>query len=382
MKRTKKDKRKDFLLNFLKPLVGVWMFFDAKSEYIFEEGFNRKRKEPYVLLGNHTFMFDVVHVPLKLSKTPFIVAQQNLFTKQPLKFILEEIAHAIPKSKGSSDLRTARELLGAVKRGYPICIFPEGNTTFTGETTYIEESTMKLIKKLKIDVVACKIQGGYLSKPRWATSKRKNRRAKFVYKVIIPKEKVRELSVEEISEIVNKELYNNDYEYQRTVMIKHPGKNKAEGLENILYICPECETFGKLHTKGDHITCRHCHTTGTVNDFGFIEGFKFDNTVDWDVYQRRFDDSLKDYVMESKMKIYEVNDIDLSRTYLGEGTIKYQNEKFIIDGPIELILPFEEIKNPMVTLRRNFNINYQDKHYLIKIDEYVSSFLRVIQKKY
>ena len=66
------------------------------------------------------------------------------------KFLLEKIAHAIPKFKGTSDIRTARGLIGAVKRGYPICIFPEGNTTFNGETTYIEESTMKLIKKLKI----------------------------------------------------------------------------------------------------------------------------------------------------------------------------------------------------------------------------------------
>lgn len=382
MERTKKDKRKDLLLRFIKPIAAIWMFFDTKSERVYEDGFDRKRKDPYVLLCNHTFMFDVVHVPLKLKKTPFIVAQQNLFTKQPLKFVLEEIAHAIPKSKGTSDLRTARELLGAVKRGYPICIFPEGNTTFNGETNYIEESTMKLIKKLKIDVVACKIQGGYLSKPRWATSKRKNRRARFTYKVIISKDKVKELSIEEIGEIVNKELYNNDYEYQRTAMIKHPGKNKAEGIENVLYICPECETFGKLHTKGNQINCRHCHTTGEVNDFGFIEGFKFDNTVDWDNWQRKFDDSLVNYKMESRMKIYDVNDTDLSREYLGEGTIKYQDKKFIIDGPIELVLPFEDIRNPMVTLRRNFNINYKDKHYLIKIEEYVTSFLRVVQKKY
>jgi 1-acyl-sn-glycerol-3-phosphate acyltransferase len=382
MKRTRKDKQQDILLFFIKPLARIWMFFDMKTKYHYDPSFNPKRKEPYVLLSNHTFMFDVVHVPIILKKVPFIVASHNLFTKQPLKFILEQIAHAIPKSKGAADIRTARNLIGAVKRGYPICIFPEGNTTFNGETTYIEESTMKLIKKLNIDVVACNVKGGYLSKPRWATSPRKNRRAELNYKVIIPKNELKELSVEKINEIVNRELYNNDYEYQKKVMIKHPGKNKAEGLENILYICPECESVGTLVTKGDSIRCNHCEKEGHINDYGFIEGLQFDNTVDWDHWQRQFDEKLTNHIIQSPGKIYLVNDEDLSRKYIGEITLTYQNKQFIVEGSMNHIFPLEEVKNPIVTLRRNFNITYQGEHYLIKIDQYVTSFLRVAQSKY
>lgn len=382
MKRTRKDKQQDFLLFFIKPLARIWMFFDTKTRYKYHESFNPKRKEPYVLLANHTFMFDVVHVPLNLRNTPFIVASHNLFTKQPLKFILEEIAHAIPKSKGAADISTARSLIGAVKRGYPICIFPEGNTTFNGETTYIEESTMKLIKKLKIDVVACNVKGGYLSKPRWATSPRKNRRAELNYKVIIKKDELKNLSVEEINEIVNKELYNNDYEFQRQRMIKHPGKNKAEGLENIVYICPECESVGTLITDKDHVHCTNCSALGKINDYGFIEGLRFDNTVDWDHWQRKFDNKLVDHVIESPGKIYIVNDENLSREYIGEIKITYKDKQFIVEGAMDKVFPFDEIKNPIVTLRRNFNITHEGKHYLIKINQYVTSFLRVVQSKY
>jgi len=382
MEKTKKDKRQDFLLKLLIPFVRIWMFFDTKTKYVYDESFDRKRDEPYVLLANHTFVFDVVHVPLNLKKIPFIVAQHNLFTKQPLKFLLEEVAHAIPKSKGASDIRAAKMLIGAAKRGYPICIFPEGNTTFNGETNYIEESTMKLIKKLKIDVVGVLIQGGYLSKPRWATTKRKNRRAKLTYKVIIKKEDLKNMSLQEISEKVNSELYNNDYEYQKEVMIPHPGKNKAEGLENVLYICPECEMISTLHTKGNKISCSHCHTEGTVNDYGFIEGFRFDNTVDWDNWQRQFDDELKNLVFESQAKIYDVNDETLSRNYLGKVIIKYQDLAFHLTGAINDSIKLEDIKNPTITLRRNFNIYVDGKHYLAKIDEFVTSFLRVAQSKY
>lgn len=382
MKLTKQDKRKRVFQKMVIPFVRLWMFTDVRRKYVYDETFDRKRDEPYVLLANHTFVFDVIDVVLKLKNQPFIVANQNLFTKQPLKFLLEKIAYAIPKSKGASDLRTARDLIGAVKRGHPICIFPEGNTTFNGETTYVEESTMKLIKKLKIDVVVCKVEGGYLSKPRWATSKRKNRVCKMTYKVVISKEEIVNMSLEEINKKVNDEMYNDDYVYQRKVMIPHPSKKAAEGLENILYICPECNSVGTIETKNDEVSCTHCNTVGKVNEYGFIEGFKYDNTVDWDHFQRDFDLKLRDVAFESPGKIYLVNDELLSRVYLGEINIKSENSLFQVTGDFVKDFPINQIKNPLVTLRRNFNLNYEGEHYLIKIDKYVSSFLRVSQKKY
>lgn len=382
MEPTKLDKRQDFLMKCIKPLVRVWMFFDMKTTFTFDDNFDPKRDEPYILLANHTFMFDVVQVPIPLKKVPFIVASHNLFVKQPTKFLLAKIAHAIPKTKSASDIRTARELIGAVKRGYPVCIFPEGNTTFNGETTYIEESTMKLIKKLNIDVVTVKVRGGYLSKPRWGTAKRKNRQATFYYKVAIAKEELNDLSTEDINKIINDELYSNDYEYQKEVMIPHPGKQLAEGIENILYICPECESISTIKAYGNHIECTHCNTVGTVNQYGFIEGFRFDNTVDWDHFQRNYDSQLENQVIQSPCTIQVVNDQTFEYQTLGKGTITYKNHKFIISGDVDLTFDFKDIKYPLVTLRRDFNFNVGDQHYLIKIEQYVSSFLRVVQRKY
>jgi len=382
MERTKRDKRQDLWLFFLKPLVHVWMWFDTKTTYEYKGGFNPKRKEPYIVLANHTFMFDVVHVPLPLKMYPFIIASHNLFVKQPTKFLLTKIAHAIPKTKSASDIRSARDLIGAVKRGYPILIFPEGNTTFNGETTYIEESTMKLIKRLKIDLVTVNVKGGYLSKPRWATGKRKNRRAVLTYDIAIKGEDMKNYSLDDINEIVKEKLYNNDYEYQRQAMIPHPGKELAEGLENILYICPECESISTLKTNQNDIYCTHCHTEGHVDQYGFIQGFKFDNTVDWDNWQRQFDNKLVNEVITSPCTVQILDDNTWEYQNLGQGTITYKDHAFIISGDVDLTFKFEDIKTPIVTLRRDFNLNIGDVHYLIKIEQYVTFFLRVVQSKY
>ncbi|MBU1020242.1 MAG: 1-acyl-sn-glycerol-3-phosphate acyltransferase [Firmicutes bacterium] len=382
MEKTRNDKIQDIALTIIKPLVYVWMFLDAKRTVKVKGDLSFKRKEPFVMVANHTFLFDVVHVPLWFKVVPFIVASQDLFTKQPTKFLLTRIAHVIPKSKGESDLRTARDLIGAVRRGYPILIFPEGNTTFCGETTHIEYSTMKLIKKLGVDVVTCNVKGGHLSNPRWATGKRKNRRIELNYEISIKKEELSNLSVDEVSVIINHALYNHDYDYQREKMIKHPSKKMAEGLENILYICPSCEGVNTMETKGNTLSCHQCNTTGYVDEYGFIQGFEFDNTVAWDHFQKQYRDLLRESVIESTGVLYFISFEDSTREYIGDISIVYKNNTFVLDGALSEIIKLEDITNPIITLRRDFAFVYRKKYYYIKLDRFASSLLRVSQDKY
>jgi 1-acyl-sn-glycerol-3-phosphate acyltransferase len=358
------------------------MFFDAKTKYYLHDGISFSRKEPYIMLANHTFLFDVIHVPLRFKKVPYIVASQTLFTKQPTKFLLTKVAHAIPKSKGTSDIRTAKMLISSIKKGYPLLIFPEGNTTFNGETNYIEESTYKLIKKLKVDVITCTVSGGYLSKPRWALGKRKNRRIEMHYRKAIKKEDLKSMSLEDIQSVIKETLYNNDYEYQRQAMIKHPGKELAKGLENFAYVCPECQAINSIETSGNSIRCNKCDTLGEIDSYGFIKGFKFDNLIDWDQYQKDFKSDLLESTFSTSGEILYADYETGLRDKIGHVTMTYKEHSFIFSGDLELSMPLEEVKNPTITLRRNFNFMFRDKAYVVKLEGYVFSFLRVAQNKY
>jgi len=382
MRKINADLFEDIFLTMIRPLVHIWMFFDVRVKINLGEGINLKRKEPYVMLGNHTFLFDVVQVPLRWKVAPFIVASQTLFTHQPTKFIFNNIAHIIPKSKGQSDLRTARALIGAVKKGYPILIFPEGNTTFYGSTKYIEESTMKLIKKLKVDVITCNVKGGYLSKPRWATGKRKNRRAELNYKISISKEELKDLSLVEIHDKIHADLHNNDWEYQRKVMIKHPGKKLAEGLENVIYICPECNAINSIVTSGNDFSCKECKTKGYVDEYGFLHGFKFDNLLDWDEFQKPFKETVEKAVIKSSGFLNYLRFEDDARIPVGRVEIVYKDGKFHFTGALNEIVDLKDIINPIITLRRDLSFDYGKRHFIIKLDKYGASLLRVAQNKY
>ncbi len=382
MKPTKQDRRQDLWMSLLKPFVHIWMKWDMKVTYHYEDGFNRKRTDPYIMLANHTFLFDVVHVPLPLKKAPFVVASHNLFVKQPTKFLLTRIAHAIPKTKNASDLRTAKGLISAVKRGYPVLIFPEGNTTFTGETNYIESSTMKLIKKLNVDVVIAKVAGGYLSRPRFASGKRKNRQVSITYRIVLRKNEIKNMTLKDIEKVIVNALYHNDYQYQRKVMIPHPGKKLAEGLENILYTCPECKAINTINTQGNKIWCSHCQTNGHIDKYGFIQGFSLDNTVDWDHFQRAFDQKLKHVKLSSPCTVQLLHHKSQTYQTLGQGTVTLIDGIMRITGDVNLTFNTKDITMPSVTLRRDFNMVINGQHYLLKIEKGVISFLRAIDGKY
>ena len=382
MRRTKKDIFKDIILHLIRPLAYIWMFFDMKAKINIGEGVNFKTKKPYIMLANHTYLFDVVQVPMRWKVASFVVASQTLFTQQPTKFLFNNIGHIIPKSKGSSDLRTARGLIKAVKTGYPILIFPEGNTTFYGSTKYIEESTMKLIKKLKVDVITCNVMGGYLSKPRWATGKRKNRRAEFNYEVTITKEDLKNMSIPEISDSIHKALFNNDWDYQRKVMIKHPGKELAEGLENVIYICPECDAINSIETSGNDFKCSQCNTEGHVDEYGFLHGFKFDNLVEWDEFQKPLKAAVEKVVIESSGFLNYLRFSDDARIPVGKVKLVYKDGKYHFSGALDEVVDLKDIHNPIITLRRDLSFDYGDRHFIIKLDRFGASLLRVAQNKY
>lgn len=382
MKKRRIDIQQDILLTLLRPLVHLWMRKDSKRKVFKGENVNFKRKEPYIMLANHTFMFDVIHVPLPFRKVPFIVANQTLFKKKATKFLVSQVAHVISKQKGQSDTSTVRDLIGAVRRGYPILIFPEGDTTFFGETGYIEESTMKLIKKLEIDVITCNVRGGYLSKPRWATGKRKKRYAEFHYELTIPKEKVKELSVQEINETIKESLYHNAYDFQRKKMIEHPGKKLAEGLEDLVYVCPECQSLHTIKTNGNQIVCTHCKNEGFMDSYGFIQGFKYDNLIEWNQFQKKFHEELRQSTVSSEANLYFVNEENLSLEDLGHVNLIYKDKKFMIEGSYHQEIPLEQISNPTLTLRRDFTFFYDNKNYLFKLEHYAQAFLKIAQDKY
>jgi 1-acyl-sn-glycerol-3-phosphate acyltransferase len=376
------DTVKGILLFLIRPFVGLWMRFDAKRIVRTDGNVDFKRKEPYVMLANHTFLFDVIHVPLPFSKVPYIVGSQTLFTKQPVKFLVSKVARVIAKSKGASDISTVKSLLAVVRKGYPILIFPEGDTTFFGRTNLIEPSTYKLVKKLGVDVITANVKGGYLSKPRWALFKRKKRVAEFDYSLLITKDEIKDMDVETIQDRIERALDHDDYSYQREVMRPHPGKRLAEGIENVCYVCPVCKAVTSIETQGNTMTCTSCKTTGHVDDYGFIRGFPYDNLIEWDAFQRVQQKTLMESTVKTSATMTWLDMDSFRRIPVGRVDILYKDGKLHLGGAHEETIDIRDTSNATITLRRDLGFVHQDKTYFLSVDRFGHALLRILQNKY
>lgn len=380
MKKTAKDRFSDIALRLLRPIGFVWMRLDIQKKLTSYVDFSRK--DPFVLVGNHTYQLDVVQLALHFKVTPAIVAQEYLLSAKGLRWLLLNVAKVIPKSKGSADVRTIRQIMTYVKKGYPIMLMPEGDSTFFGRTGYIEPSTGKLIKKLGLDVIIAITKGGYLSRPRWATSPRGNRYIDLTYSTLFTQDQVASLTAEQIQQQLEAALQHNDYEWQHQAKHKFSGEKMAEGFDNVIYRCPVCGAIHSFVVKQNEIQCQSCMTVATMNEYGFIEGFPFSTMVELNESQRQYDEELKQSTFQTTATLQYVDNVNFKRTKPVRVDVAYHQDAIHIKGKTVMEIPVNELMNPVLTMRRNLTFEYQDQTYLIKLDRFAMSFLRVVQSKY
>ena len=380
MKKTTKDRFSDIALRILRPIGFVWMRLDIQKKLTSYVDFSRK--EPFVLVGNHTYLFDVVQIAIHFKITPAIVAQEYLLSAKGLRWLLLNVAKVIPKSKGSADVRTIRKIMQYVKKGYPIMLMPEGDSTFFGRTGYIEPSTGKLIKKLNLDVILAKTKGGYLSRPRWATALRGNRYIDLTYSTLLTKEQVASMTADQIQQELEAGLQHNDYEWQHQSKHKFSGERMAEGFDNVIYRCPVCGAFHSFVVKQNEIQCQSCKTVATMDEYGFLSGFGLATMVELDESQRHFDEELKQTTFQTTATLQYVDNVNFKRTKPVPVDVAYHENVLHIKGKMVVEIPIEKLINPVITMRRNLTFEYDDQTYLIKLDRFAMSFLRVVQSKY
>jgi hypothetical protein len=165
-------------------------------------------------------------------------------------------------------------------------------------------------------------------------------------------------------------------------MIKHPGKELAEGLENVIYICPECDAINSIETSGNDFKCSQCNTEGHVDEYGFLHGFKFDNLVEWDEFQKPLKAAVEKVVIESSGFLNYLRFSDDARIPVGKVKLVYKDGKYHFSGALDEVVDLKDIHNPIITLRRDLSFDYGDRHFIIKLDRFGASLLRVAQNKY
>lgn len=275
------------LMNIIsKPILAVILFYRLNVRY-------RNLRElyttrgPFLILPNHTNQWDPFILSFIVPRPIHWVASDGAFRDSMLK-VLMLLGGAIPKIKEQSDLLTLQKVKRAITMRHSAGIFPEGEQTWDGRSLHLIPATAKLIRYLKVPVIAPIIKGGYLTKPRWAWGIRRCR-IEVHFKRIIDLEEVATMKLAEIEQRLKGAITQDDYSWQKKTMVPIAGEKRAENLELALYACPSCEGIGTMTSKGNTLTCQ-CAYSVEIDRYGFFD-FRdkkpvFNSPRDWIDWQK------------------------------------------------------------------------------------------------
>lgn len=331
-------------------------------------------KPPFIVVGNHGTFFDPWIIGLhSIHPFAFMVNDDGFRGKGMSQWYLRSIG-AFPKKKGASDFKAMKKTIELLNDKYPVCIFPEGQTTWDGETQLIYRGIEKILKKMKVPLVSVRFQGNFLTKPWWAHTIRKGR--------ILVNVKVSEPSVmdtmtsDQVFDLIKSSIYQNDIKDEQNLSFPFKGRDLALGLERFVWICMHCGKEDTLTTTGDDIHCSSCNNTWHFDAHCRLSsntpGIKCLNDLkDWSDMHKAI---IKDKVISPEMISTETPAAGLlienreTRLFdnMGPGTLVLdKNELHFRCGEKVHTWPVQEIEDYVVQKKDIFEFRHNETYYRI-----------------
>jgi len=215
---------------------------------------------PYLLLPNHTSLFDPLWTAWPVWRPVRFVASERLFRVPGLSWILLAIG-CLSRKKFVSDGRSVLAIQRALVRGDIVLMFPEGSRTWDGRTLPVLQGLGRMIRALRVPVVFARVTTGHHVQPRWAD-----------YPRWVP---VRvEYDGPYTFDGQDPEAIEAEAQRRITVDAEAPpppgsfGWRMAHGLPQYLWACPHCFALGGLIVhpcSGDAVRCTACGASWDVD---------------------------------------------------------------------------------------------------------------------
>lgn len=316
--------------------------------------------QPYLLLSNHTTDFDCAFIAVASQAPVSFVATENILRMGLLGHLATKLFHPIVHYKGTMGITTSKHILKAMRDGKNVAMFPEGNRSFNGATCPIPPATAKLARMSRGTLVTYRLEGGYLSSPRWASTLRKGQIRGRVAGVYTP-EMLKAMTAEEIQTAIEKDLQTNAYEEQYRRPTVFQGRKRAEYLESTIFLCPVCERIGTLKSHGNHLSCG-CGFTAEFDEYGVLKTSQGSYTVpELDEKQKRiiekickkpsdvclFSDEVKERFINEKHKADDSRNVVFCA----------YSDRFIAG---DMVIPFEKITGISINQRNLLLLHITD----------------------
>ncbi len=316
----------------LSPVISIFL----KCRFRYEYDKLDKIEGPFLLVANHNLELDPAVIGVAVGKQLYFVASEHILRKGFGTWFLMTFFRPIIHMKGKQGVQTIKQMLKTLKDGHSVCIFPEGNRSFNGQTGEILPSIGKVARRCGAKLVTYRVEGGYLTQPRWALTLRRGRLRGRLIGEYSP-EMLKGMTDEQVNQIICEDLYEDAYVTQKQNPVPFRGKDLALGIESTLFTCPNCGRISTLHSEKDRFYCD-------------ADGCEFE--AKYDVYGELTDKAGKKYT---------VTELDhLQREALKERLSDYMGDKPLFSDEVTW---YEIDKNHVVTKTVNGRLAAYDDRF-------------------
>ena len=342
----KKPKRPGFLLNVAKEII-------SKPD-LKKRGFELKKtgmetiQGPYLLLVTHSSMVDF-NIMLVATEPNMV---NNVMTLEGFKDYTEPLMRhlgVLGTRKFVQDFHLVKNIKYCIEElGTTFALYPEARYSLDGCTSYLPDSLGKMIKILKVPVAVLQIHGNFVTCPQWNKMNKKTY-VEAELKKILSINAVKEMSYQEINEIVRDNFQYDDFkwQYEKQIKIDHP--LRANGLHSLLYKCASCKEEGQMYSEGTRLWCEACKKAWEMDEYGRLKAVEgeteFPHIPDWSNWER---ECVRKEIQEGT---YYFEDTVRVETLPGSTRFYKQGEGTFIQTPTETKLECNYYGEPYILIR-------------------------------
>jgi 1-acyl-sn-glycerol-3-phosphate acyltransferase len=126
---------------------------------------NIPKTGPVLVLSNHQSFLDPIFGQAMIGRRFLFLARDTLFENGLFGALLRSLS-VIGIKRGQSDMATIKKVIGELKRGRSVCLYPEGTRTSDGKIADMKPGVGMLSRRSGVKVVPSVIDGAFECWPR------------------------------------------------------------------------------------------------------------------------------------------------------------------------------------------------------------------------
>ena len=261
------------------------------------------KNEPALILMNHSSFIDLKIASTILCPRPFnIVCTSDGFVGK--EWLMRRIG-CIPTNKFVTDAQLVRDILYALKTNHcSVLMYPEASYSFDGTATPLPESLGKCLKLLGVPVIMIRTYGAFSRDPLYNGLRLRNVDVSCDMEYVLSPEDIDNMTVDELNGKLNELFTFDNFEWQIENKVRITEPTRAEGLNRVLYKCPECLAEGSMIAKGTAISCDKCGCEYELSEYGELirsnGKARFSTVPKWYRWER---DCVRDEILYNSYKL-------------------------------------------------------------------------------